>query len=559
MFNSNDVNMKYLFNIIFVLLFILSGCTDTMEMVDTVLENSNNSPELSTRVTTTGWENCTRGYLPCGKEIFLPWYESTMTVIPDEIRNDISGRDGWRILDSTIDFIGYDMKVRAVDDTCNYLLMYNVNTGVLKGFYYMEEETNNNCGFWNLKTSQPTKLFNFAEYYAVPASEFGPQAVTIANLGTNAQTLGFEKGWNCFMIELAYDENSYQQKLNISGFAMNRTIVTLTGAYQGKSSGTIVTSTHSSTNPVKGVATALGKAGAQWIMDNIGEDKPIKPAVLPKADATTKGISEAIKDITEKGVSGLISNGIQRVFGSLLGIGNKTSITTSDLMFTTNGEATISGEMTTPVSGIISPITGLTLGTEEMNLGVWNLETVPELIVDPIGKLSQISKGKFFFYDMHAKTSAILKMNPIISQPYGITVTPVCSNTAIINAEPYIKGNKQVEYDIWSEPQGQLLYKDDIQRIETCPLSYRVYCEQWPNFMLNDDKGSVAVNFSYTDNKYDLTRAVSFKVLCSQYSAKVYSSKTFTPLQKYGYVLYSGRPHFSWTTTDFKNQHIPEN
>ncbi len=482
-----------------------------------------------------------------------------MTVIPDEIRNDISGRDGWRILDSTVDFIGYDMKVKDVDNTCNYLLMYNVNTGVLKGFYYKEEGAKNNCGFWNLRTSQPTKLFNFAEYYAVPASEFGPQTVAIANLSTNVQTLGFERGWNCFMIELAYDENSYQQKLNISGFAMNNTTVTLTGAYQGKSSGTIVTSTQSSANPVKGVATALGKAGAQWIMDNIGEDKPIKPAVLPKTNATTKGISEAIKDITEKGVSGLISNGIQKIFGSLLGLGTKTNITTSDLMFTTNGEATISGEMTTPVSGIISPITGLTLGTEEMNLGIWNLETAPELIVDPIGKLSQISKGKFFFYDMHAKTSAVLKMNPIISQPYGITVTPVCSNTAIINAEPYIKGNKQVEYDIWSEPQDQLLYEDDVQRIETYPLSYRVYCEEWPNFKINDDKGSVAVNFSYTDNKYDLTRAVSFKVLCSQYSAKVYSSKTFTPLQKYGYVLYSGRPHFSWTTTDFKNQHIPEN
>lgn len=139
--------------------------------------------------------------------------------------------------------MGCNIDVTDADVGTNYLLLYNLYTGILKGLVYVESNASpNNHAFWMLTTDRRTTLFNFSEAFAKPMdSPDSPQTLLLSTASKNGITQGFEQGWNCFITELAYDENSINEKLSVSGFSLNESKVTLTGSYQSTSSGTIVT------------------------------------------------------------------------------------------------------------------------------------------------------------------------------------------------------------------------------------------------------------------------------------------------------------------------------
>ena len=321
------------------------------------------------------------------KKVLSPWANSISTTVPDDIRTEISVENHWEILYTNVDIIGYDETVTNADEGLNYILFYNQYTGVLKGFLYIESYVNsNNNAYWLLSIDGGTKLFNFVPEFAKPLdSTESPYQISISAITKNGLTQGFEQGWNCFMVELAYDENSMNEQLSISGYALNESTYEFTGAYNSTSEGTIVTSTNDSSNPIEGIANAFGNAGKNWINNNIGSDasKPIKIII--------GGISSLI----EKGISGFISAGLNLIFNSVVG----STHTSYDLQFSTNGKITVTGKSSQPSSGMIKPIAGVPLDGLGKRLGVWNLKTVPEYNVNAPLQLkgwTQNTSGKLF-------------------------------------------------------------------------------------------------------------------------------------------------------------------
>lgn len=65
--------------------------------------------------------------------------------------------------------MGCNIDVTDADVGTNYLLLYNLYTGILKGLVYVESNASpNNHAFWMLTTDRRTTLFNFSEAFAKP-------------------------------------------------------------------------------------------------------------------------------------------------------------------------------------------------------------------------------------------------------------------------------------------------------------------------------------------------------------------------------------------------------
>lgn len=517
-------------SILLVNLFLLVSCENTMNDLLITTEPSEVVAEKVTSRAVISWDVCEKGILPSGETVILPWGNSARTSVPDDIRKDVKMEDSWVILDTTVSFIDYSTTITSADSGVNYLIFYNTLTGVLKGFYYAETMSSNNCGFWQLSTSASTKLFNFLSYFAEPMNGSSPQKAAISTVTTNGITGGFELGWNCFVQELSYDPNSVNQRLNITAFALDKAVVNLSGAYQSKSSGTIVSTTGNKSNLIDGLATGMGSAGKEWVKDNIGEkSKPIKY------------VGAAIGSILDKGISGFVSAGLYKVFGSLLG-GTKTSM---DLSFSTNGTATITGELVNASSGLISPVAGLNLNNGNMALGIWNLTSKPIYSTSRGGKLIDVQTGTgtvYFHYQVDRNITIQLQVNPAFTPKYS------CSTSAIY-FEKYKGEFSPRLYDSYTGPrdvesvnrlQGEAtLYSDDVTVIKECPSSYvGIFPNLWPNAGLGNKVGVYFEGTGFNVTEYGIIKVLlNWDKTINGKNIAFYSSKTFIPTGEFHYPL----------------------
>lgn len=103
------------------------------------------------------------------------------------------------------------------------------------------------------------------------------------------------------MLELAYDENSMNELLDISGFASNETVYNFNGVFTANSSGTIVPAVNNENKILNGVASLVGEKAKEWINDKLSGTK-------------TKSGS-----LIASGVGLLVESGLSKVFGSMLG------------------------------------------------------------------------------------------------------------------------------------------------------------------------------------------------------------------------------------------------
>lgn len=482
------------------------------------------------------FDMCEMAILSSGREVRLPWSTFSTTSIPDEIRTDVAEADGWRVLASTVQLVGYDIDV--VDaPSANYLLLYNLYTGVLKCFVYAEGDVSgNNCTFWMLTTNKKTTLFNFSEGFAKPMdSPDSPQTLLLSTVSKNGITQGLDRGWNCFMTELAYDENSMNEQLSVLGFSLNKSIITFTGSYQSTSSGTIVTSTQNKSSIIDGIATGFGQAGKEWIKENMGTS----------GDKVIKFGTTVMQSVAEKGITGIVSSGLYKIFGSLLG----TSKTSYDINFTTNGTIRIEGESTTPTSGLVEPLSGIPLGSLNQNLGVWNVATTPVSTLDAFAELQKCSSrlgGTDYYYKVKHSPAIELKVNPAVARSVTASVEMVqYEDDAKV---PMTRPNGAVNMAFRSGNE-RILYSDSIVTIKETGNSYNVcMTDVLPGHTMNP---SVPV-FSMRDNKYMINDRLVFKVKTTvggPYST--YSVKTFIPEFKYN-ASQSARP-YTWTLQELIN------
>lgn len=513
--------MKNLFMLLIACSLLLS-CEESMDEMKVAEQGMHSAATRAEARMLTSWNLCEECLLPSGEKVVLPWGNRAQTPIPDDIRKDVKAEDGWVVLDTTVEFVDYSMTVSNADSGVNYILFYNTLTGVLKGFYYADRINSNNCGFWQLSTSAPTKLFNFLSYFAEPMNGSSPQKAIISTVTTDGVTGGFERGWNCFIQELSYDPNSVNQRLNITAFALDKATVNLKGAYQSKSSGTIVSTTGNKSNLIDGLATGMGSAAKEWVKDNTGEkSKPIKY------------VGTVIGSVLDKGISGFVSSGLYKVFGSLLG----TTKTSMDLSFSTNGTATITGELINASSGLISPVAGLNLNNGNTALGIWNLTSKPIYGTSKGGELIDIQVGTgavYYHYRVDRKITIQLQVNPAFTPRYTYNTSAVFfekyKGEFLPNLYNSYTGSRDIEPV--SRLQGEAtLYSDSVTVIKECPSSYvGVFRNLWPNAGLGN---KVGVYFEGTG--FNVTEKGIIKVLLNWdktingKNVTFYSSKTFIP------------------------------
>lgn len=516
---------------------ILCACQNSMdEFINEKIQTRSNT-EIS-------WADCSECMLRNGQMVRLPWASSIVTTIPDEIRTDIEEENNWRILYTNVDIIGYDEKVTQADEGVNYLLFYNQHTGILKGFLYIENtiEGNNNA-FWLLSVSKGSKLFNFVSSdFALPLdSNDTSDMISVSTITKNGLTTGFEQGWNCFMVELAYDENSMNQKLDISGYVIKESTYEISGSYKSTSEGTFVTSTSGPSSTLKGTANAIGNAGKTWLINNIGlADNPNKPI---------KTVLNNAANLIGKGISGIITLGLQKVFGSLVG----STTTTYDFQYTTNGEISIQGKSQTPLSGIIKNIAGIPLNGIGKRLGVWNLKTTPEYNINAPAQYKGIEQNGnqvFYQYNVYFQSKYEVVTNPDLEADVSYNLYPVNYKKYKGKTPDFVKTTYSSDITTHStlHPNVQTLYEDSTTIIEDKKNSCIVSSNQLPNRTYQANTPALI----FPDCKFNVSTPVVFKILATvkDHNNTYYSSKSFIPL--HGYINQNARSN-NWSYEDLEN------
>ena len=387
---------------IFIILGILIcyGCTN--ESNDDSTSPATSYLRTERRITEDTWtthEFCSLN--GTNDSVKSPWAgNNVITTIPSGIRKDVKEEDGWSILYSSMKINGYkrDYNYQPTDKYANYIILYNHFNGMLKGFCYITEPVQqNNMAMWHISTNDSTRLFNFAGEEAIPYNGPKSKDVYISNITNEGIAKGFNKGWNCFQIELAYDADSPMQTLNIDAITLNETSYNFDGTMGFTSDGVIVTSIQKPQNNIfKGTATAIGDAAKKYIEKNF-ENKA----------KTTRGIVAST-------IGSLVSYGANKIFSSIFG---KSTSTTSEqtISIKSKGEVMISGKSIQPATGIITPISDISLNKLGYALGIWNLLDVPSYQIERIANLKNyfyIGNIPNFRYNIISSANYTIIKNP---------------------------------------------------------------------------------------------------------------------------------------------------
>lgn len=487
-------------------------------------------------------ENCDSCLLGSGTKTVLPWCSGASGTIPDETRKDIKESDGWKVLYSTIKILNYDRKIDQADPHANYLLLYNRLTGVLKGFVYLESITGNNQAYWKLDIPQKTKLFNFSGEFALPYnSSSSPQTLILSNISTNGITQGFDRGWNCFMTELSYDENSMNETLDISAYVMNVSSIKQAGSINAQSKGTIVTASggNFASQLISGISKAVGNGAEAWMKDDDGGKKHIKAS----------GLNTMLGNIANFNAGSLVQYGLTQIFSSFLG----STSSSLDLQFSTTGSVNITGTMSTPSSGYVCPIQGIPLNGTGESLGIWNLTEEPKCQESSCGKLYTARYGSGyneFYYEFKITPSYKVITNPAIK-------ASISTNLSMVNYDPKLYLEKyqfpnnrtyQNKQCFFIKNTKEALYSDSICTISNQANKFLILI---PNALPNCTSTDNIPSFAFDNSQYYTFNNIAFRVLASfNIDGKdIYSSKTFIP--KHLYISNGSRP-YQWTQKEIE-------
>lgn len=323
------------------------------------------------------WWDTTSIALP-GVEVpvTLPWYNGTSTQIPYFLLDDYKPEDGWEMV------YNYCINTPPGEIGKYYLMFYNKFTGILRVFYYNNHDvTAANTTLWRLEVTEPTSMFNALGRVASLASVRVTNPVIYVTNLTDYPSKSVSRGWNCFDIELAYDEQLTQSNahFNIGMYNMTSGSFNLHGEMELETEGTIVT--HSSAYPgwIGDASKAVGDGAKDYV-----QKKLEKTSLKGKEDN-----GETIINIISGGVSSLISSGARFFLGAL--VGKKDNSYSSSVQLTTTGKMTAGGDFkvaTTPntlplannlMPGCVKASDDSFVPSYDEPLGVWNVEELPTL------------------------------------------------------------------------------------------------------------------------------------------------------------------------------------
>lgn len=378
------------------------------------------------------WETWQTIKLPSGAIVTPPWSNGIVnTAIPEDIRKDVSPKNGWDMIVHTLD---------VPDIGSNYILFHNKFTGVLKVFYYLENNSPNNTGIWkSIFTNNYQTLF-FQDYYALPSSTkyksgIPDNTLHSSNISQN-DTKGFTPGWNCYEVELSYNPYFNTGNLEILPYSLNNSTVSYGGSLEMYSSGAIITrkSNESSLGTLsKSQVELTGNKAISFLQGLLGGEK-----------------GKFITDFLTNPVSGALKLGVDKLGGIL----SKNDSTVQSLRFSTDGTMIINGTVSTPetvpINNMSIPINNNLVGT---NLGAWNLERLPIIYLDPYAEiypkevgLDEQERRAKLKADSYVLSIGNVQINPNIRQyitRYSIYTNIYGMGRGYINLPAYMQ-----EYDL---------------------------------------------------------------------------------------------------------------
>lgn len=534
--------MKINTYILSLLLILLAACShDDDTLFEHLKEKSLNQNKLTTRSLESNFafDEYDWCHLANGDSIRTPWSQTSTSTVPDDVRFDVKYSDGWRILYSNFLFIGC---THLYDNLPNsyYLILYNLYTGVLKGFYYASSVQNNNQAFWQLSSSlSNTKLFNFAGEFAKPANVSASDKISLSNVTSNGASGGFDIGWNCFVQELAYDSNSMNQSLNITAYAMNVTQYNFNGNFNSSSEGTIIASQQAVSPYIEGVANAVGTYAKDSIVSNLNI-----PGVL----------NSMLSSLAHTSTTSLVSQAVNFVVGSFLA---QSTPTVQSLHLTTNGKMTLTGTSNTPMSGYISPISGVPLNALGKRLGVWNLESTPIYRTKYLPRLKEVKtmpEGYFIFvYQADMESVVSFVTNPDVGASISTSFTPVRYIRYDGGQAPCGLGNT----DIYVHDQTgynfafNVLYEDAFTKITRMPYqnSYIINAKDYyPNYTSSNNLPAADFSGFMYEVRLPVIIKATANINCGT-GSNVVSTKSFVPNN---YLRYFNDRYDNWTYAELR-------
>lgn len=417
----------YFIGLLFIGLLLASCQSNEIELKNMVQQNKTSDSELAkgnifplskeykdntptTRNGTTfetDWENHKSITLASGNVVNLPWSSVTDGNIPVNVAFDIKKEDGWEMIFHSF------IESEGVQNHRNYMIFHNLRTGILKTFYYLENSNySNNTGTWNIDFTPSRYWLNHTGEVSVPTALGKVNYWASTNL-VSLENKGFQMGWNCFQVQLAYDpEDNANQLFTINSNVLNTTNVNLFGEEQSYSNGAILS--HGSSNPLSGlsqnITSFVGKEAEKWINDKVDKDS--------KDNApNSRGIIGIIG-------GALIKAGVNKIFNHFTASASKITTTTSDLQFTTKGTSKVTGTFTfngtSPILGLRIPFNKDKVG----ELGNWNITETPIIYMNPLADLyKELPKN----YDK----SHLYKFRGISKFGYNLIINPKLKNHII--------------------------------------------------------------------------------------------------------------------------------
>ncbi|SHI72233.1 hypothetical protein [Bacteroides stercorirosoris] len=353
----------------------LENIKGTEQVVDTYDSNITYPMAATTRSIdnlSTFWETIEQIKLPSGNIVYTPWNPNySKSTIPTDYSRDIQKADGWNIIAHTIN---------GVESGLNYILFYNKFTGMLKVFYYLEHNYSQTTGLWHVRIDRPQNLLAFTNSFANAIDYSNKiQDVYCSNITIN-QNKAFTEGWNCFELELAYDPYFTTGIMQIEPCGIIQSDLSISGNYELNSEGNIITMNNQKTGNLKG----SGEDAKKYITS---EASKVTNSPIHGINVSGISASSLVVDMLKKGVA--------KLFKSFTSRTKEQKPQEYKLQFTTNGTATLNGNITTNLGGGFSPIE-INISNDKVGiLGVWNLLKQPEIQFNTLGRHIATSETTF--------------------------------------------------------------------------------------------------------------------------------------------------------------------
>lgn len=184
-------------------------------------------------------------------------------------------------------------------------MLYNRFTGILRIYYYHTNSAGTaTTTFWRLAFDRPLSILNASGYFTHPM-DWRPSApeVYVSTINT-VPAKSIYRGWNCFDVELCYDNQlaPAPTKMSIAAYSLSESNIKIIGGIELNSEGSIVTKGNSNEwlKTANKVLNNTSQGAGKVVMDTI-QKKISNLEMLPKIGASAAlafasgGVSEAVK------------------------------------------------------------------------------------------------------------------------------------------------------------------------------------------------------------------------------------------------------------------------